>query len=537
MSAITFEQLLRRSHWRLLVRTLLALSLLFALMLTLMLIGEQSREGNQNFLLDVRANAKHLRTLLKTAPISTVDTMLTHTARSGVAIPFFQIGSDEHRAGSSVLDAFAINFAYLQRLPPGHLQWVDQGRRYAVGPMRDLGPVPPHWKQALDHAPEDGVVLEEPPQSPLFKLSYVEGGLDTLLVPIERNRAVAFVLPRRWLNVSDMVVVALATVLLLWLGGMLLLSPPAVLLGYWQVQREARELARPLAQLTRAAETLQDGSTPARLPLEGAQETQKLAAAFNAMAEKLADARCELERSRDTLQHTLDTQRELFANISHDLRTPLTAISGYAEVLERDHPDLRATTIIRREAASMARLVDDLFELARLEASTLPLYPQPVWLHEALQQIRQTFSKQAWDRGVLLKLETCEDMPHVVIDIDPQRLSQILSNLVANAIRHTAPGGYIELRSGASDDVAWIEVVDSGSGIANEDLPRIFERSFRGDRARRDGSEHRHAGLGLTIAHELARAMSGALTVTSMIGEGSTFTLRFPNQARHRTAT
>ncbi len=537
MSAITFEQLLRRSHWRLLVRTLLALSLLFALMLTLLLIGEQSREGSQRFLLDVRANAAHLRTLLKATPIATVDRILTHTARSGIPIPLFQIGSDQPLADSRVVDAFAINFAYLQRLPPGHLQWVDQGHRYAVGPMRDLGPVPPHWKQALDRAPEQGLVLEEPPQSPLFNLKYVEGGLDTLLIPIERDRAVAFVLPRRWLSVSDMVLVAIATVLALWLGGMLLLSPPALLLGYWQVRREARELARPLAQLTYAAETLQDGSKPARLPLEGAQETQKLALAFNAMAEKLADARSERERSRDALQRTLDTQRELFANISHDLRTPLTAISGYAEVLERDHPDLRATTIIRREAASMARLVDDLFELARLEASTLPLYPQPVPLREALQQIRQTFSKQAWDRGVLLKLETSDDMPAPVITVDPQRLSQILSNLVANAIRHTAPGGYIALRSGVSDDATWIDVIDSGSGIADEDLPRIFERSFRGDRARRDGSEQRHAGLGLTIAHELAEAMGGALSVTSTIGEGSTFTLRFPNQTCHRMAT
>jgi signal transduction histidine kinase len=529
MAGSTFEQLLSRSHWRLLARTLLVISLVMASLLAYLVINEQSLEGNQGFLDEVKTHSTPLRDLLIGAPAETIDRTLTYTADVGVSVPFFDTGSLFAQSEDSMLSDFGVKFAYQQRLPTEHLQWVEDGQRYAPGPMRRLGVVPAHWQRALAQLPSEGVILAEPPDSPLFGLKYTEGGLDTLLIPIEPGRAVAMVVPRRWMSGSDTLLFAVLTFLILWACGLLLLSPPALLVGYWQVRREARDLARPLAELTRAAQSMQDGETPARLPLEGSQEIQALANAFNLMIRQLDHARLDLEGSRDELQQTLDAQREWMANVSHDLRTPLATISGYAEVLERDHPELQAMGIIRRETANMGRLVDDLFELARLEASRLPLYPQPVALVEVLQQTRLAFAKQAWDRGVLLKCDHAVDAQHPVAKADPQRLAQILSNLVTNAIRHTEPGGYIALQCGRSEAGVWITVSDSGSGIAVADLPRVFERSFRGDRARRDGVDRRHAGLGLTISYGLAQAMGGELTVVSTWGEGSTFTLLLPS--------
>ena len=521
-----FEDVLGRSHQRLLSKMLLALSVLCALVVTAGAVGEQTRWGSHSFLAEVRSSADQLRVVLKGARRDTVDAVLAHTARDGVPVPLLRIGGMARGETDSVMEAFGMQFAYLQSFPKGYLQWIEDGRRYSVGPMRQIGVVPEHWRQALMTAPEAGVVLEEPASSPLQDMRFAKAQLDTLLVPIEPGRAVAIMLPRKWMGIGDIITSAGVTFVVVWLGSLILFGLPAFALGYSQVRREARAVARPLERLTSAAEALRRGRTVPDLPLEGAQELRQLAAAFNDMGSSLTKARAQIEASRDKLQHTLDQQRELFANISHDLRTPLSAVAGYAEILERDHPDLRAAAVIHREAASMARLVDDIFELARLEDATLTLNMRQVLVRDVLTHVQHTYVKQAWDRGVLLNLVECSPpLRSIKVMADSQRLTQILGNLVSNAIRHTPPGGYIELGFASAGDRIRVLVSDSGTGIAADDLPHVFERSFRGDRARRDGADHRHAGLGLAIARGLARAMGADLQVESTGKQGTVFAL------------
>jgi signal transduction histidine kinase len=533
--ALSFEQLLRRSHLRLLLRTLLAISLLFALFITTVAVSEQTREANQSFLKEIRSNAGYLRAVLADAPDSTVDAVLTHSARNGMTVPFLQIGGhSEPRPFLGLIDAygmfteFGLRFSFQQQLPSDYLQWIDGDRRFAAGPLRPLGTVPAHWAAAIANAPADGAIIAEPADSPLYALRFTEGGLDTLLLPVGDGRAVAVVLPRHWMTAQDTAIFAVLAFLMLWIGGFALLMPPALLLGAWQARREARVLSRPLSQLTQVVERLNENDDPPRLDPEGSQETQRLAVAFNHMVMRLEHAWDALENSRDDLQHTLDAQRELFANISHDLRTPLTAISGYAEVLERDRPELRETQVIRQEAMNMSRLVDDLFELARLESAQVSFDLRMVDIGEVLRQSKLSFTAQAWSRGVLLRLGAGIDAKGLNAYVDPQRLHQVLSNLLSNAIRHTAAGGYIELDASIDDARIRIDVIDSGEGIAEDDLPRIFDRAFRSDRARRVGSGQRHAGLGLSIARGLIEAMNGTLHAQSTLGEGSRFIIALP---------
>jgi signal transduction histidine kinase len=556
-SAPGFEQLLRRSHLRLLLRTLLALSLLFASLLTAFAMSEQTREANQRFLMEIRANAGDLRAVLAGAPQRTVDAVLTQSARGGIVVPIAQLGGrGESRPMFGLIDAhgmladFGLRISLQQQVPSEYLQWVDRGTRYAPGPLRPLGPVPAHWAAALTVATAEGAIIAEPPGSPLYALPFTEGGLDTLLIPIDRERSVAVVLPRHWMTARDAAIFALLAFLIFWICGLLLLMPPALLIGVWQARREARVLSRPLAHLTRVVEDLNEDDEPPRLTPEGAQETRKLAIAFNRMIERLERAWGELEASRDDLQRTVSAQRELFANVSHDLRTPLTAIATHAEVLERDHSALREIAVIRQEAANLGRLVDDLFELARLESEQLTFDSGPVDVGDALRQVKQAFAAQAWRRGVLLRLAAGleprdsgegvrrnhegKPLDGLIVVADPQRLNQALSNLVTNAIRHTAAGGYIELDAHAdpADDARLrIDVIDSGEGIAESDLPRIFDRTFRSDRARRGGGDRRHAGLGLSIARGLVEAMGGRLDAASVVGEGSRFTIALPRSA------
>lgn len=275
----------------------------------------------------------------------------------------------------------------------------------------------------------------------------------------------------------------------------------------------AKVLAAPLQQLTQASRRIAGGNfTPIQIS-EGATEVHELASQFNHMAQALNDA----EQRRAAL----------IGDVAHELRTPLTSIQGYAEgildgVLKSDE---RNIAIIRDEAHRMQRLVDDLQALSRAEAGTLTLYRAHTDLHEIVR--RATTLLEGVAREQQLVLVVAHDHPTELVECDADRISQVLLNLLTNAIRVSPVHSRIEITTGHDATTVWCRVRDYGEGIDASHLPHIFERFYRVDpsRTRATGG----AGVGLTIARAIIEAHGGTLTAHSDgLGTGATFVMTLP---------
>ena len=271
----------------------------------------------------------------------------------------------------------------------------------------------------------------------------------------------------------------------------------------------SRLLTAPLARLTGAAQAIADGDLSQRVDVRSKDEIGDLGAAFNGMAASLAEA--------ETLR------RNLIADVSHELRTPLTIIQGNIQaILEGVYPlEMAQMAGLYDETRLLTRLVDDLHDLALADAGQLRLERTPVNVSDLARTAVGQFEPVAEAAGVKLTLETSEDVPEVLGDAD--RLAQVLRNLLSNAIRHTPAGGQVVMRVGRSGEQVTIQVADTGSGIAPEDFPHVFDRFYRGDksRSRRGGG----AGLGLAITRQLVTAHGGQIEVASAPGLGTTFSI------------
>jgi signal transduction histidine kinase len=243
-------------------------------------------------------------------------------------------------------------------------------------------------------------------------------------------------------------------------------------------------------------------------------EFGQLAHSFNRMVG-------ELERSDQQ-------RRNLTADVAHELRTPLHIIQGNLEgvlddVYEPTDEHIQATL---EETQQLSRLVEDLRTLSLAEAGQLPLVWEPVDVSELLTDVRTSFSGQAEAADLDLRVEAGGDLPTITGDVG--RLDQVLGNLIANAIRHTPPGGSITLEAEAIQDGVRIRVRDTGEGIPADDLPHIFDRFWKGDRSRtRAGGAG--SGLGLAIARQLVQVHGGTICVESEIGQGTTFIVDLPS--------
>ncbi len=273
----------------------------------------------------------------------------------------------------------------------------------------------------------------------------------------------------------------------------------------------SRLLTAPLARLTRAAQAIAGGDLGQRVVVEGNDEIGALSRAFNEMSASLAAA----ETAR----------KNMLADISHELRTPLTVIQGDLQaILDGVYPlEMAQIAGLYDETRLLTRLVEDLHDLALADAGQLRLERQPVDLAALAGAAVAQFGPVAESAGVKLEL-IAEAAPTITGDAD--RLAQVLRNLLSNALRHTPAGGQVTVRVARAGDEARIEVADTGTGIAAEDLPHVFDRFYRG--SQEGGRRGKGAGLGLAIAQKLVAAHGGEITVASTPGQGTTFTVTLP---------
>ncbi|MCG3083494.1 HAMP domain-containing protein [Anoxybacillus sp. LAT_35] len=230
-----------------------------------------------------------------------------------------------------------------------------------------------------------------------------------------------------------------------------------------------------------------------------------------------------------TEERRLDKLRKDFiANVSHELRTPIAMLQGYSEAIvddiaATDEEKKELAKVIYDESLRMGRLVNDLLDLARMEAGHLTLHHEQVPLKPYIERIIHKFQALAKEKGVRLFVDMNDER---IVSFDPDRIEQVLTNLIDNALRHTGEGGEVRVIVDGDEERVRISVQDSGSGIPEEDLPFVFERFYKADKARTRGRSG--TGLGLAIAKNIVEAHKGTITVHSKLGEGTTFTFTLP---------
>jgi two-component system sensor histidine kinase BaeS len=278
----------------------------------------------------------------------------------------------------------------------------------------------------------------------------------------------------------------------------------------------ARTFTRPLREMIAATRAVADGDLEQRVAVRSGDELGKLAVAFNQMNDRLAHAR--------------DLRRQMTADIAHELRTPISVILGHAEAVHDGvmSPSTELFDIIHDEASRLSRLVEELRTLSLAEAGELVLTRQTISPKALLENAIAAHLPNAQQRGITLNLEIEPDLTQ--INVDPDRMAQVLSNVLSNALRYTPQGGYINLCAKRFADGVELRIQDSGPGIDPEELERIFDRFYRSDKSRqRDESG---SGLGLAIAKSIVEGHNGRIWAESEPGQGVTIVIALPVQEK-----
>lgn len=282
----------------------------------------------------------------------------------------------------------------------------------------------------------------------------------------------------------------------------------------------SQSVAAPLRGIARAARSVARGNYRQRVPATGPREVRDLAANFNRMTE-------EVQRSQQTL-------RDFLANISHELKTPLTSIRGFSEAMldgtidDREGVD-RSARIISDESNRVLRLVQELLDLSRIESGQVSMEQDEIDLRELFEHVGEVFALRAEEAGVEMDVAVL-GRARIVGDFD--RLEQVMNNLLDNALRYTPAGGRVRVACrDLQPGTLQVTVSDSGPGIPAQDLPHLFERFYR-SAANQGNSQRKGYGLGLAISREIVRAHGGEIWATSEQGHGTTFVFTLPTAGR-----
>jgi len=288
----------------------------------------------------------------------------------------------------------------------------------------------------------------------------------------------------------------------------------ACLAGVLAASLLARGITRPLREMTTASEEMAQGRYDQQIPERGGEEVRRLGGAFNEMARQVS-------RSHRTL-------RDFLANVSHELKTPLTSIHGFSQAmvdgsLNKPEDYAEAGRIINDEAVRMRGLVDDLLYLSQVDSGEFSIQTDEMSPNELLQATQERFARRAVQSGVELRVQP---QPTPRINADGRRLEQALANIVDNAVRHTPSGGTVTLRSFAEDGHVQLSVHNTGPVIPPEAMPHIFDRFFQADPA--GASADANTGLGLAITREIVEAHGGEVSATSTEETGTEFVITLP---------
>ena len=274
----------------------------------------------------------------------------------------------------------------------------------------------------------------------------------------------------------------------------------------------ARTLTRPLRELTAATRAVAEGDLGLTVPVRSRDELGELTASFNRMSEELA--------------RSTNIRRQMTADIAHELRTPISIILGHADAVhDRVLPPTQETfDIIRDEACRLERLVEDLRTLSRADAGELALTRRPIPPATLLEDAAAAYHPLALERGIEVRREIAPDLPEV--EVDPDRMAQVLGNLLSNALRYTLKGGAVTLAASLLEYEVEIRVQDTGPGIEAEDIQHVFDRFYRADKSRQRDSGG--LGLGLAIAKSIVENHGGRIWAESPDDSGTTFVIMLP---------
>jgi len=316
------------------------------------------------------------------------------------------------------------------------------------------------------------------------------------------------------------------TVPIIWISVLLLLSLILSLFLFWMKRKLDKHLLSPIHQLKLHAESILKGNYEEKIQYNQINELSEVFAMFDLM-------RTEIKHMNDLRIQQEQAQKELITNISHDIKTPITTIKAYIEAIEEGLCNDQETLmeymrVMRTHTDKTARLVEDLLVHALQELGQISVEPREKYSGPVLDAMLKPIEHVILTRGLVYDGPKSNHIPNVLIAIDPIRIEQVISNLVANALKHTAQGDTIRIDTELESGHLKVTITDSGQGIRVQDMPFVFQRYFKGQASHADQHVQEGTGLGLSICQSIIEAHGGRISFTSKEGEGTTFRFYLP---------